>query len=312
MIDLDKLKTDAQGRWPGVFEHFRINVGDGSHQPCPICGGIDRFRYDGEGDGGYICGQCGAGDGFSLIKKVKGWSFGDTVKAVADIVGGVEYTPKKQWTKRDSRIALQDVWNSTKSLTGSDPVSKYLHSREIMLNPDNVRFHPACYDYESRSRYPAMIARVHNTEGKPVSIHRTYLAWNEPRKADIDSPKKLMTGTEKLTGAAIRLLKPGGMFKPDTIGVAEGIETALACASMFFIATWACISTSVLKNFVPPKGIRKVIVFGDNDLNLAGQEAARVLANTLNEKDYIVNVSIPDFPGDWADVLMRKCRGGDV
>ncbi len=304
-IDLDKLKQDAQGRWPGIFEHFRINVGDGSHQPCPICGGLDRFRYDGEGDGGYICGQCGAGDGFSLIKKVNGWSFGETVRAVADVVGGVEYTPQKQRPKKDPRIALQDVWTSAKPLTGSDPVSKYLHSRRIVLQPDNVRYHPAHYDYESRARYPAMVSRIHNTDGKPVSIHRTYLAWDEPKKADIDSPKKLMTGTEKLTGASIRLLQPGGMFKPDTIGVAEGIETALACASMFFVATWACVSTSVLKSFVPPKGVRKIIVYGDNDQNNAGQDAARALAKTLDEKDFIVNVSIPPKAGDWADVLVE-------
>ena len=45
-IDIDKLKLSAKGRWDSIFLQLGINVGTGNYQPCPMCGGEDRFRYD--------------------------------------------------------------------------------------------------------------------------------------------------------------------------------------------------------------------------------------------------------------------------
>ncbi|MDI5829610.1 hypothetical protein MJN51_36035, partial [Salmonella enterica subsp. enterica serovar Kentucky] len=44
---------------------IEVNVPDSPrrHAPCPACGGKDRFRFDDNGRGSFICNQCGAGDG---------------------------------------------------------------------------------------------------------------------------------------------------------------------------------------------------------------------------------------------------------
>ncbi|MDM4912857.1 primase-helicase zinc-binding domain-containing protein [Escherichia coli] len=55
-----------------VLAGLSIDVPDSSrrHAPCPACGGKDRFRFDDNGRGSFICNQCGAGDGLDLIKRV--------------------------------------------------------------------------------------------------------------------------------------------------------------------------------------------------------------------------------------------------
>lgn len=64
-----------------------------THQPCPWCGGSDRYRAysDFEQSGGVHCNQCGANaDGFATISKALGFGpdrFGEVLRLVADQVG---------------------------------------------------------------------------------------------------------------------------------------------------------------------------------------------------------------------------------
>ena len=309
-MDIDRIKEASKGRWYGIFEHFGIDVGNGKHRPCPACGGKDRFRCDNKGGmGEYICGACGAGDGISLVQKVTGLQFIELMKIIGEIVGEVDPDPKSTRKEKDPRIALNKTWSESQKLSGLDPVFKYLRSRKIILAPDNLRFCPSCYESNTKQKYPAMMARVQNNKGNPVSIHRTYLGENG--KADIENPKKLMPGTEPLSGAAIRLFTPDGkIFEKDVLGVAEGIETACAAAQLFRIATWATITTSIMVGFKPPKEYRKIKIFGDNDDNFAGQKAAYILANKLYLDDLVVDVEIPEERGDWNDFLMEQQQAG--
>lgn len=81
--------------------------------------------------------------------------------------------------------------------------------------------------------------------------------------------------------------------------IAEGIETSLAAAQLFRVPVWSCISTSGLQSFEPPEGVGKLLVFGDNDTNFAGQTAA----HRLKKKGLVVTVKIPSTAGDWLDQL---------
>ncbi len=69
-----EVKLLARGRWVGILEQlgYAISTNPNEHTPCPICGGVDRFRFDDQhGDGSYICSQGDgftiSGDGFSLL-----------------------------------------------------------------------------------------------------------------------------------------------------------------------------------------------------------------------------------------------------
>ncbi|WP_366212873.1 DUF927 domain-containing protein [Klebsiella pneumoniae] len=89
-IDLIREVTSAAaGRWPYVLAGLSIDVPDSSrrHAPCPACGGKDRFRFDDNGRGSFICNQCGAGDGLDLIKKVNNCDTTEAAHLAADVLG---------------------------------------------------------------------------------------------------------------------------------------------------------------------------------------------------------------------------------
>jgi hypothetical protein len=80
----------AHGQWGHILLEFGIpyNALNGKQQPCPACGGTDRFRYtDRHGDGDYFCSHCKAGKGISLVAKVNGWSYVEAAKRIDHLIG---------------------------------------------------------------------------------------------------------------------------------------------------------------------------------------------------------------------------------
>ena len=147
---------------------------------------------------------------------------------------------------------------------------------------------------------PSLIAKVTDQDNKPVSIHRTYLT-PEGKKAHVPHPKMLMAGNIP-DGSAVRLAS----FN-DTLGIAEGIETALSAHAIFGIPVWAAISAPMLVKWKPPPMVSKVVIFGDADHNFVGQSASYRLAQQLHKSGEYekIEVVIPSINGaDWNDVLM--------
>lgn len=72
------LKDRARGRWHGILQALGVDrqfLND-KHGPCPVCGGKDRFRFDDRDHRGtFFCSFCGAGDGVTLVMRVKGLDF---------------------------------------------------------------------------------------------------------------------------------------------------------------------------------------------------------------------------------------------
>ncbi len=91
MILRNDVTREALGRWPEIHqaagippEYLRLKKG----QPCPACGGTDRYHYsDREGRGTYLCRKCGGGDGFSLLMKYHGWDFARAADEVRLVLG---------------------------------------------------------------------------------------------------------------------------------------------------------------------------------------------------------------------------------
>lgn len=296
----------ARGRWRGILATLGVSEKclDGKHHPCPACGGKDRFRYTDQGDGGHFCSQCGSGNGFQLLQKVFGWDFRTTAQRIDAIVGTVP--AQKPALKPDAdqlRASLRRLWADSRPITRDDPVWRYLAGRG--LEPP----FPSVLRYVPRMRYrdvdgpvswhPGMLALVSDELGKPVSLHRTYLT-PDGRKANVPTVRKLMPGSLP-SSVAVRLAPIG-----DELGVAEGIETALAASQLHRPSCWAALTERMLRTFQPPAGVRRLVVFGDNDASCVGQAAAFDLARRL--AGYTdVRVRIPERIGDdWNDVLMAQ------
>ena len=91
--DLTEIKNAAYGRWPEIHAALGIPaklLNTRKHQPCPHCGGKDRYRYtDHKHGGGYICNRCApeGGSGFDLLMLVFGYSFTESVNQVSALLG---------------------------------------------------------------------------------------------------------------------------------------------------------------------------------------------------------------------------------
>lgn len=336
-IEARDVRQFASGLWldvlgalaPALTQALRR---PGRHVPCPVHGGTDGFRLfrDVDQTGGGVCNTCGTfHDGFALLMWVNRWTFPEALNAVAHELGTTDQItpesrrlqtprPRSKERDRDSVIeALNRVWQQ--SLDPADrratPLRAYLTRRGLSgaeLDAKVVRFHPALgywkkndhNEIELAGRYPAMVALVTGPDGTPVTVHRTYLT-PDGRKAPVSAPKKLMGYPgNRLIGAAIRLFAPGPV-----LGVAEGIETALAVHLRTGMPVWSAVSANLLERLEPPAKTSLVVVWADRDRSGAGQAAAMRLRQRLLPRGISVAVHLPPGPipmgakgTDWADV----------
>ncbi|MCW5879701.1 MAG: toprim domain-containing protein [Anaerolineae bacterium] len=302
MIDVTQAVV---GRWPGVL--LALGVDEkylrNRHGPCPACGGKDRYRFDDrEGRGTWFCNNCGAGDGFALLERVKGVPFKEAAQLVRGVLGSVQISARPRHAERDERAAMRAMWAESRPVHHGDEVDRYLAGRGLRMTdyPSTLRCHPGLPYYDEGTvigRFSCMLAMVVNAENKPIAIHRTYL--QDGRKAPVESPRKVIG---KLgTSAVVRLQEPQGR-----LAVAEGIETALTVHKRFGMRVWACINANMLEAFRWPTGV-SLDIFGDNDESYTGQRAAFTLAYRARMAGIQTHVHIPNQPGhDWADEVSRE------
>lgn len=296
-----KTADASRGKWRGILLALGVPESflTGKHGPCPMCAGTDRFRWDNkDGCGGFICGQCGAGNGFDLLMQLKGWDFATTARQIDEVVGNVEREPMRPKIDPKARAdMLNRLWTGASRLQPGDPAVAYLAGRVVLPKslPGCLRFAPQCPAPDGVKR-PALLALVQKDDGEAANIHRTFLGPSG--KADMENPRAMMPGTLP-DGCAVRLFPVHG----ERLGIAEGIETALAAASRFNVPVWSAINATMLAKWVPPAGVSEVIVFGDSDSKFGGQAAAYQLAHRLAGRHGVaVEVRIPPILGcDWAD-----------
>lgn len=317
MQQREPLKIRAEGRWFGILSSIGVPSKSlkNRHGPCPICGGKDRFRFDDKGGRGtFFCSHCGAGDGVELVKLFKGFDFKEAAVEIekhigsAPIMSSGNRQPANDDQKRNEMALL---WQRSKPISVDDHAGRYLNRRTGLLEfPSALRFtdDERYADAGQKSTWhPAMVAKVDPcdkavAQGERAAIHRTYLD-KFGGKADVPSPRKMLGAMP--TGAAVRL-----MPHKETLGIAEGIETALSASILYNMPVWAALTASLLQEWTPPASVETVFIFGDNDASSTGQAAAYTLCHRLKSKGLSAFVELPPMVGqDWNDVLIRRGLG---
>src|SRR5690606_19456602 len=151
------------------------------------------------------------------------------------------------------------------------------------------------YDGDALRFYPggrAMVALITDAvTGDPIGIHRTFLDRDGKRT------EKKMLG--QAAGGVVRL--SGDDEVTTGLGVAEGIETALAVP---FRPVWACLSAGQLAAFPVLAGIEALTIFADQDATGTGLNAARECAERWHAAGCEVTIRIIEETGaDYADTV---------
>jgi putative DNA primase/helicase len=250
-----------------------VNVGKGCWY-CHHCGMSGGLKRDGV-----------AGDRANIAK----------LRAKAEAERAVRYAQNLQRVER--------LWSAGAAVQTGDAVGQYLARRGIALDifPADLRLAALLPYYDADgtriAAFPAMLAAVRTLDNKLVAVHRTHLT-HDGRKAPVDPVRKLSAVAGPLMGAAVRLAP----VRAGVLGVAEGVETALAASLASGVPVWSAISAAGLQAFLWPRGLTRLFVFGDNDESATGQEAAERLAHRARAAGLAVTVMIPPIAGiDWAD-----------
>ena len=171
---------------------------------------------------------------------------------------------------------IPGAWGAASPLAGT-PADDYLRSRSLLPPwPTELRWDP---------RRRRMLARV-TLRTDLRGLHATTVPGRERRTYG------------PVRGGSVRLAAMQG----GVLGVAEGIETALAYAALTGTPTWAALSAAGMQHLKLPDDLRWLAVAADFDG--AGLLAAEHLERRARDAGIAVRIDLPSrHRTDWADAL---------
>ncbi|WP_419900876.1 DUF7146 domain-containing protein [Roseomonas sp. USHLN139] len=284
---------------------LRKSYGGGWRGACPACGYPTTFSLrQQDGRPLWWCASCGDKDAITAaVRAALGQDWTPPATPVPEKrQDAPSATRKRAW-------AMQ-LWDEARPIGGT-PAEAYLAARGVLdawrAFPmpewgEQLRFHPRTAHPAVPDRLPALLALVRRaTDGEPLAVHRTYLRPDGGGKAAVEPQKATLAA---VAGGVVMLHQPA---TDAALGIAEGIETALAASCLMQRPAWAAVAAGNMAQLElpPPPAARAVLVAADNDA--PGQTAAWTAAQRWRAEGRKVRVATPDNQGDdFADILARR------
>lgn len=183
----------------------------------------------------------------------------------------------------ERRRRAQELWIKAMPARGT-LVETYLRARGIRAAaPDALRFMPSLRHSPSGTTWPAMIAVVASLGGAVFAVQRTWLARDGRGKGPVE-PNKMTLGP--MDNGAVRFGSPLA-----TLGLAEGIETALSAKQIYSLPVWAVLGCSRFEAVAIPETVETVVIFADR--GAAGWKAAEAAANKFEHEGRVAEIVLP-------------------
>lgn len=296
----------ATGHWPDLLTAVGIDIPrDGKHGPCPTCGGKDRFRLDDKGGRGtWICNQCGAGDGLTLVGLVTGKPIKEAAELIAPLVGlsagGLDTAERErihqqQQTRagqvrqqvelrrhkatRRAAVIMQDSEQAHAPYLARKSLGVCLCAvNRILIREAGENFPPA-----------SLIVPLYNEAAELVNV----------QLIRDDGTKRYLAGGQKAE-AYHRI--DGGELVAVTEGYATGLSVNLATGATVYCAMDSGNLLNVAEITRRQHPTAEIIICGDHDLDEAGQRNEITQRQTEGAALAVeAVVALPPVQGDWND-----------
>jgi len=257
--------------------------------------------------GFFHCFGCGAhGDPIGFVMRLRNLGF---VDAVAEMLGLPQQqarsapadAPTSRTQSVDRTREIAKILGETEEVTMRTAAGLYLFLRGLPVRQPALRAHPALYCHEIGVPLPALIAPLTNSADEVTAVQRIWLSaeayvtdgTKKDNRADLQARKKTLGRCED---GAVRLRDA----RP-TLGLAEGVETAIAASLLYRFPVWAICGVRYTSVWIPPV-VKKLIVFGDS--GSAGESASLKAVEFFCRAGLDCEAYIPAAGGDWNDTLL--------
>lgn len=201
-----------------------------------------------------------------------------------------------RWLQQRAR----DLWSIGRS-TNWTIAETYLRNRSIDISFQCLRFcHRTPLGKGKAARFrPAMLAAVTDDSGL-LAVQRTFLDDRGRRARDLRHPRRLLghpyAGAVRLTPVT------------DTLGIAEGVETAISAMILLDIPVWAALGNERFHHVAIPKSVTRLTLLPDND------HAGRLVVPLAEKAHATLGRRIDTIwpwngRNDWNDVLREEGKG---
>ena len=186
------------------------------------------------------------------------------------------------------------LWRDGLPIAGSR-AEAYLRGRALSLKlPLSLRYSPGLRHAPTGLVFPVLLGAVQAGDRRVTGIQRIFLDPATTGKALV-TPNKMTFGI--LGDGAVRLGRAGR-----TLGIAEGIETALSAMQIYSLTVWAVLGAGRLGNLALPDEVEQVMIFADR--GPVGEREAEKAAEAYEAGGRQAQVMLPDEGfQDFNDVL---------
>lgn len=268
------------------------------------------------------CFGCGAGgDVIEWVKRLKKIDFAAAVEILTDrssfrgsslnsapATPGAILSPDTIPDPNTGKAYL--TWCAAHDIRNGDAASLYLYLRGLSIPEMTpcLRYHPNLWCAEIGDVAPALIAAIEDNH-EFTGIQRIWLTpkletvnGEGPRDNRLGGLQARKKSLGRLGSGAVRLGRPG-----PTLGLAEGVEDAIAARLLFSHPVWAVCGANRYEKVARalPTSVREVVFFVDND-NAGLTQAAKAM-----EAISLGSLLMRPPPGhkDWNDVLYARLTG---
>lgn len=282
---------------------------------CPLHD--DHNPSFGVKDGRWVCfSGCGHGD---VIEFYRRWKHLDFLDAVAELLNMPRQASRSGDVPARRRKPEEDDAERTEAalrilsqcgpITDTSSAWLYLWSRGLDPHQPALFAHEGLWCAETKTVYPALVAPVTDSRDRITAIQRIWcLPRLEGEAKDNRAPvrsRKMALGP--LFDGCVRLGEPSSTMP--MMGLAEGIETALAASALFHMPVWATLGVQRLAAVWVPEWIEWLTIYADR--GEVGEPAAERACEAHERRGVACSVATPadgfgDFNDEWSAKLAAK------